>query len=61
MGTAPKTSHVREARTSDIRFRGLGPYSRPVEASLRYRDSYPDEIAERIALHPSKTAAAETH
>ncbi len=32
-----------------------------VDAALRYRASYPDEIAARIELHRRETAAAETH
>jgi hypothetical protein len=32
-----------------------------IDAALRYRDAYPDEIAARIELHRSETAAAETH
>ena len=32
-----------------------------VDAALRYRVAYPDEIAARIELHRSETAAAETH
>jgi hypothetical protein len=32
-----------------------------VEASLRYRTAYPDEIAARIELHRRETAAAERH
>ncbi len=31
-----------------------------IDAALRYRDAYPDEIAARIELHRSETAAAET-
>lgn len=30
-----------------------------VDAALRYRDAYPDEIAARIALHRHETAAAD--
>jgi hypothetical protein len=32
-----------------------------VDAALRYRATYPDEIGARIELHRSETAAAETH
>lgn len=32
-----------------------------VDAALRYRAAYPDEIAARIELHRRETAAAETH
>jgi hypothetical protein len=32
-----------------------------VDAALRYRAAYPDEIAARIELHRSETVAAETH
>lgn len=32
-----------------------------IDAALRYRGAYPDEIAARIELHRSETAAAETH
>ena len=32
-----------------------------IDAALRYRNAYPDEIAARIELHRSETAAAETH
>ncbi len=32
-----------------------------VDAALRYRAAYPDEIAARIELHRLETAAAETH
>jgi hypothetical protein len=32
-----------------------------VDAALRYRASYPDEIAARIELHRSQTAAADPH
>jgi len=36
-----------------------GVLSRPlIDAALRYRTSYPDEIQARIALHRSETAAA---
>lgn len=31
-----------------------------VEAALRYRSAYPDEVETRIELHRSETAAAET-
>jgi hypothetical protein len=31
-----------------------------IDAALRYRAAYPDEIAARIELHRSETAAAET-
>jgi hypothetical protein len=30
-----------------------------IDAALRYRDAYPDEIAARIALHRHETAAAD--
>lgn len=30
-----------------------------IDAALRYRDAYPDEIDARIALHREETAAAE--
>lgn len=32
-----------------------------IEAAMRYRTAYPDEIAARIELHRRETAAAETH
>jgi hypothetical protein len=32
-----------------------------VDAALRYRAAYPDEIVARIELHRGETAAAETH
>jgi hypothetical protein len=32
-----------------------------VDAALRYSAAYPDEVAARIELHRSETAAAETH
>jgi hypothetical protein len=32
-----------------------------VDAALRYRVAYPDEIAARIELHRRETAAADTH
>jgi hypothetical protein len=32
-----------------------------VDAALRYRAAYPDEIAARIELHRHETAAAQTH
>lgn len=32
-----------------------------VDAALRYRTAYPDEIAARIELHRRETAAAEAH
>lgn len=32
-----------------------------VDAALRYRAAYPDEIATRIELHRHETAAAESH
>lgn len=32
-----------------------------VEAAMHYRAAYPEEIAARIELHRSATAAAETH
>jgi hypothetical protein len=32
-----------------------------VDAALRYRAAYPDEIAARIELHRRETAVAETH
>jgi len=32
-----------------------------VDAALRYRAAYPDEISARIELHRRETAAAETH
>jgi hypothetical protein len=32
-----------------------------IEAALRYRASYPDEIAARVELHRRDTAAAEKH
>ncbi|MGO9320446.1 MAG: CopG family transcriptional regulator [Solirubrobacteraceae bacterium] len=32
-----------------------------VDAALRYRAAYPDEIAARIELHLRETAAADTH
>jgi hypothetical protein len=32
-----------------------------VDAALRYRAAYPDEVAARIELHRRETAAAETH
>jgi hypothetical protein len=32
-----------------------------VDAALRYQAAYPDEIAARIELHRSETAAAETN
>jgi hypothetical protein len=32
-----------------------------VDAALRYRAAYPDEIAARIELHRRETAAADTH
>jgi hypothetical protein len=31
-----------------------------IDAALRYRDAYPDEIAARVALHRHETAAADT-
>ena len=31
-----------------------------LDAALRYRDAYPEEIAARIELHRSETAAADT-
>jgi len=39
---------------------GEGTVSRPqIDAALRYRASYPDEIAARIELHRRETAAAD--
>jgi hypothetical protein len=32
-----------------------------VDAALRYRAAYPEEIAARIELHRRETAAADTH
>jgi hypothetical protein len=32
-----------------------------VEAAMRYRAAYPEEVAARIELHRRETAAAETH
>jgi hypothetical protein len=32
-----------------------------LDAALRYRAAYPDEIAARIELHRSETAAADKH
>ena len=32
-----------------------------VDAALRYRAAYPDEIAARVELHRRETAAADTH
>lgn len=32
-----------------------------VDAALRYRVAYPDEVAARIELHRRETAAADTH
>lgn len=32
-----------------------------VDAALRYRAAYPDEIAARIELHRRETASAEKH
>jgi hypothetical protein len=32
-----------------------------VDAALRYRVAYPDEIAARVELHRRETAAADTH
>lgn len=32
-----------------------------IEAALRYRAAYPDEVAVRIELHRRETAAAEKH
>jgi hypothetical protein len=32
-----------------------------VDAALRYRTAYPDEITARIELHRQHTAAAEAH
>jgi uncharacterized protein (DUF433 family) len=32
-----------------------------IDAALRYRADYPDEIVARIELHRRKTAAAENH
>ena len=35
--------------------------SRPlIDAALRYREAYPDEVEARIALHHHDTAAADT-
>jgi hypothetical protein len=40
---------------------GEGTVSRPqIDATVRYRASYPDEIAARIELHRRETAAADT-
>ncbi len=37
-------------------------FTRPqIDAALRYRDAYPDEVAARIELHRRETAAAEKH
>jgi hypothetical protein len=32
-----------------------------IDAALRYRSAYPDEVAARIELHRRETAAAERH
>jgi hypothetical protein len=37
-------------------------FTRPqIDAALRYRAAYPDEVAARIELHRRETAAAEQH